>query len=322
MIKTSMGRSLGDAEKRVEPGWRRADEKRLARRWMKMVNSIVRLSTYVPKATECSRKTVASPALMLLSSFLPLESPLPETQPHRFSNDTLFDGRLICRQGCEGYRFSVDAVLAAHFPTLKPGQRVLDLGCGCGVIGLILAHRHAHITIGALELQPELAALAADNVRCNGFADRFQVACGDVRAAADYYAPESADCVVCNPPYGKPGSGRINLHDQAAQARHELNGSIDDFIRASAFCVKNRGMVTAVYPARRCNALLAALHAHKLTPKRLQPVYSYPGAENARLVLVEAVKNGGEQFEILAPFYIYERKNGDYAPAMLALYKD
>lgn len=259
---------------------------------------------------------------MLLSFFLPLEFPLPETQPHRFSNDTLFDGRLICRQGCEGYRFSVDAVLAAHFPKLKPGQRVLDLGCGCGVIGLIFAHRHAQITIGALELQPELAALAADNVRLNGFADRFQVACGDVRAVADYFAPESADCVVCNPPYGKPGSGRINLHDQAAQARHELNGSIDDFIRASAFCVKNRGMVAAVYPARRCNALLAALHAHKLTPKRLQPVYSYPGAENARLVLVEAVKNGGEQFEILAPFYIYERKNGDYAPAMLALYKD
>ncbi len=247
---------------------------------------------------------------------------MPQTQPHSFSNDTLFDGNLICRQGCEGYRFSVDAVLAAHFLAPKPGQRVLDLGCGCGVIGLILAHRHAQIALDGLELQPELAALAAENVRLNGFTDRFQVRYGDVRDVTEMFAAESVDCVVCNPPYGKPGSGRINQHDQAAQARHELHGTIDDFIRASAFCVKNRGQVALVYPARRCNALLAALHAHKLTPKRLQPVYSYPGTENARLVLVEAVKNGGEQIAILPPFYIYEHQNGDYAPAMLALYKD
>ncbi len=76
-----------------------------------------------------------------------------------------------------------------------------------------------------------------------------------------------------------------------------------------------------VYPARRSNTLLLALHEYRLTPKRLQAVYSYPGAESACLVLVEAVKNGGEQIEILAPFFIYERRNGNYTPAMHALYE-
>ena len=77
-----------------------------------------------------------------------------------------------------------------------------------------------------------------------------------------------------------------------------------------------------VYPAARCVALLAALHSHRLAAKRLPPVYSYPGAETAVLVLVEAVKNGGEQVELLAPFFIHAVRNGDYSQAMHDLYEE
>ena len=249
---------------------------------------------------------------------------MPELQQSiaDLTDDTLFSGALICRQHRDGYRFSVDAVLAAHFAVPKPGQRVLDLGCGCGVIGLILAHRQPQIAVSSLEMQADLAALAEENGNINGFGDRFQVIRGDVRTIVRLLAPESFDLVICNPPYRKKDSGRINQGDQAALARHELSGEIVDFVHAAAFAVKNRGKVVFVYPARRSNTLLAALHEQRLTPKRLQPVYSYPGAESASLVLVEAVKNGGEQVEILAPFYIYERRNGSYSPAMLALYQE
>jgi len=249
---------------------------------------------------------------------------LSETHPPHLdlTDDTLFGGRLLCRQCREGYRFSVDAVLAAHFAVAKPGQQALDLGGGCGVIGLILAHRSPDITVRSLEVQQDLADLAEANGRDNGFGDRFGVIRGDVRAIAGLVAPEAFDLVVCNPPYRRKESGRINRDDQAARARHELHGGIDDFVRAAAFAVKNRGRVVFVYPARRSNTVLVALHARRLTPKRLQPVYSYPGAEHACLVLIEAVKNGGEQLAILAPFYIYGRKNGDYAPAMQALYEE
>ena len=240
--------------------------------------------------------------------------------PHALTDDSLFQGGLICRQSRDGYRFSVDAVLAAHFAAPKPDAKVLDLGCGCGVIGLILTYRHPQITVCSLELQEQLAALAEVNGHLNGFAERFRVIRGDVCAIAAQLSPESFDLVVCNPPYRKKDSGRINTDDQAACARHELTAEVDDFVRASAFCVKNRGRVVFVYPAARCSTLLAALQGQRLTLKRLQPVYSYPGTQNARLVLVEATKNGGEQCELLAPFYIYERQNGDYSPAMHALY--
>jgi tRNA1(Val) A37 N6-methylase TrmN6 len=238
------------------------------------------------------------------------------------TDDTLFQGGLICRQSQDGYRFSVDAVIAAHFSVPKTGQQVLDLGCGCGVIGLVLAHRYPDIMVCSLELQEHLAALAQENGIRNGFTDRFRVIQGDVCAIGTLLPPESFDLVVCNPPYHKKDSGRINQDDQAACARHELTAVVEDFVRAAAFCAKNRGRVVFVYPAIRCNILLNTLQRYKLTPKRLQPVYSYPGTTSARLVLVEAMKNGGEQCEILAPFYIFEHKNGDYAPAMLALYRE
>lgn len=236
--------------------------------------------------------------------------------------DSLFAGRLLCQQPLHGYRFSVDAVLAAHFVVPKPGQRVLDLGCGCGVIGLILAHRVQEIIIHGLELQPELAQLAAENVCANEFEARMHILPGDVREPAETLQPEAYDLVVCNPPYGSGQDGRINQHVQAAMARHGLAGHLDDFVRAAAFAVCNRGRVVFIVPARRAALLLTLLRTQRLTPKRMQPIYSDPEANTTKLVLIEALKNGGEQFEILAPFYIYQQLQGDYSAAMQALYQE
>jgi len=236
------------------------------------------------------------------------------------TDDALFNGQLICRQPRDGYRFSVDAVLAAHFVTPGSNQRVLDLGSGCGVIGLILCFWYPDIVVVGLELQEALADLAEANGLSNGIDNRFSVLRGDVRAIAESMPPESVDLVVCNPPYGGKKTGRLNQDSQAAGARHDVWGGIEDFVRAAAFAVKNLGKVVFVYPARRCNTLLVTLQAHRLAPKRLLPVYSYPEAAQACLVLVEARKNGGEQIDILAPFFVHQH-GGGYSPAMRALYE-
>jgi tRNA1(Val) A37 N6-methylase TrmN6 len=190
------------------------------------------------------------------------------------------------------------------------------------VIGLILAHCCSGIEVTCLEIQDDLAALATENGRRNRFGGRFRVLRADVRNIAEALPPESFDLIVCNPPYRGRATGRLNRDGQAAHARHELHGDLLDFIRGAAFAVKNRGRVIVVYPARRSATLLATLQAQRLTPKRLQPVYSYPEAEQACLVLVEARKNGGEQVEILAPFFLYNEKNGGYTSAMQAIYQE
>ncbi|WP_161629965.1 tRNA1(Val) (adenine(37)-N6)-methyltransferase [Desulfogranum mediterraneum] len=235
--------------------------------------------------------------------------------------DTLFEGRLLCRQHLRGYRFSIDAVLLAGFARIRPPvERVLDLCAGCGVVGLILAHRHPRLRVCGLELQPALAGLARGNGQDNGFAERYRVIQGDAREVDRYLEPESFELVVCNPPYRKGQTGRLNGSAEATIARHEAQGKIAEFVRAAAFGVQNRGRVLFVYPAARLGVLIQTMENQGLRVKRLQVVYSYPGVAAASLVLVEALKNGGEQCELLPPFFIYEHKNGAYSAAMKELY--
>jgi tRNA1(Val) A37 N6-methylase TrmN6 len=238
-----------------------------------------------------------------------------------YTDDTLFEGRLVCRQHRMGYRFSVDAVLVARFCRPRPTDRVLDLGCGCGVIGLILCYLYEQLQVSGLELQPALAELASANVQLNGLQQRFQVLQGDLRRIRDFLEPESFDRVVVNPPYQKAGSGRVNPEDERAVARHEICADMESVIAASAFAVKNRGSVVLIYPAQRTGALVSFLEKYRLICKRMQPVYSYPGDDPARLILVEAVKNGGEGVCLLPPFYVYRYPDGPYSPEMAAMYQ-
>lgn len=237
-----------------------------------------------------------------------------------FTEDSLYNGELLCRQYRDGYRFSVDSILVAHFCRVSGPARVLDLGCGCGIIGLILARLHPEIELIGLEFQHDLAALAGDNIGKNGLKHRFHIIEGDVCHLKNFIDAESFDLVVCNPPYRKSGSGRINHADEAAIARHELKSNLNDMLSAATFAVKNRRPVVLVYPAARFAHLAAELTEKRLVMKQLQPVYSYPESDRASLVLVEAVKNGGEGCRFLPPFYIYCGKNKRYSPEMEKLY--
>ncbi len=237
------------------------------------------------------------------------------------SEDTLFNGRIICRQHREGYRFSVDAVLLAHFCRPVAQDRVLDLGCGCGVIGLILCHRHPELHLTGLELQPALAELARSNAEANQLGSRFAVQQADLRRISEHVQPESFDLVVSNPPYHRIGGGRISREDECALARHEICANADSVLAAAAFAVRNRGVVCCVYPAERLASVLAVMLRTRLTPKRLLPVHSYPEDNQARLVLIEAMKNGGEGLRLLPPLHVWQRRNGPYSSEVAAMFR-
>ena len=237
--------------------------------------------------------------------------------------DSLFEGRLVCRQPLEGYRFSVDSILLAHFSPVQDGDSVLDMGCGCGVIGLIMLFRWQTLCqrLAGLELQPELAELARQNGQLNGFDEKYTVVEGDLRTIKNFFQAESFSRVVINPPYYIKGTGRESAGRQSLIARHQVCASTDQIMAAASRVVKNRGVVSVVFPADGLIDLAGCMVAAHLRPKRIQMVYSYPEQTGAAaLVLVEAVKNGGTGTKILPPFYVYQKKNGNYSFAMQRLY--
>jgi len=143
---------------------------------------------------------------------------------------------------------------------------------------------------------------------------------GDLRSANELLEVGAFDMVVCNPPYYGLGRGQQNPKDEQAVARHELKAGLPDIVKAAAFALRTKGRLVVVYPAARGAALLAALKQRQLEPKRLQAVYPHPGAEGT-LLLVEAVKGGGEELTVLPPLYVYDRPGGDYSPEVAAFYR-
>jgi tRNA1Val (adenine37-N6)-methyltransferase len=220
--------------------------------------------------------------------------------------DTLFDGRLKIRQKKEGYRFSIDALLLSHFAELRPKDRVIDLGTGCGVIPLILIFRRKAEAVIGVEVQPSLAELARQNVSLNRFSSKIEIWERDFKDLAGERG--IFDCVLCNPPYRRRGSGRVNPQEEKALARHEINATLEDVLQAAHHLLKNKGRFCSIYPASRTADLFQGLRRFHLEPKRVQFVHSR-SQEDARLVLVEALKEGKTQIKVLSPFILYDSQN-------------
>lgn len=212
--------------------------------------------------------------------------------------DRFLEGRLRLIQSKDGYRFSIDAILLSQFVTVKAGDVVIDLGTGCGVILLSLLFKRPVGHAFGLEIQEELASQAMRNVLLNGFGERMGVILGDIRFPP--IAHESADVVICNPPYRKVRSGRLNPDRRRAVARHEILASIDDILQAGRYLLRKKGRLALIYPSVRLADILVRLRRFNLEPKRLQ--LNYPCLESgAKLALIEASLGGHPGLEVLPP---------------------
>lgn len=214
------------------------------------------------------------------------------------SVDRFLDGQLRVIQSVDGYRFSIDAIFLAEFVTIRPGDTVVDLGTGCGIIPIILFLTKPVGRAIGLEIQKELAFQAVRNARLNRLDHRLDIVRGDIRRPP--LACACANVVVCNPPYRKIKSGRINPDARRAVARHELLTSIHDILHAGAYLLKKKGRIALIYPAGRLTDILVRLRQIQLEPKRIQ--LHYPDLDSgAKLALIEAMRGGRPGLEVLPP---------------------
>ena len=212
--------------------------------------------------------------------------------------DRFMDGRLKLIQSKDGYRFSIDAILLAEFVTIRQGDVVVDLGTGCGVIPLFLLLTKSVGYSFGLEIQEELAGQAARNVLLNGFDDKMGVILGDIKNPP--IAEESADVVICNPPYRQVKSGRINPDSRRAIARHEIMANIDDILHAARSVLRKKGRFAVIYSSVRLADILARMRRFNLEPKKIQIIYPDLNSD-AKLVLVEAILGGRPGLKISPP---------------------
>ncbi len=235
------------------------------------------------------------------------------------SVDALFGGRLWIAQRRDGYRFSIDAVLLAHFVTVRPADKIVDLGSGNGVVAVALAFLHPAASVTGVELQRSMVDRAQRSVRWNHLGDRVRIVHGDVREGARQIPGAGEfDAAVCNPPYRGAASGRISAGDERRAARHELHGSLADFLGAAASLVRSKGRAALVHLASRAVDVVATMRKVGLEPKRLRMIHSDPDAE-ASLLLVEGVKHGRSGLTVLKPLILYDEAKNYTAEAAAIL---
>lgn len=237
----------------------------------------------------------------------PSPAPPPRTEP----------GGLTLRQPKRGYRYSLDPFLLADFCRPRPKERILDLGAGVGVIGLLLAKRHPTVQVTGIELQPDLALFAAENARSNSLDERCRIIRGDLREAPRFLPPEHFHRVVANPPFRRPGSGAPPPDSGRAAARQELTFTIADLAGTAAALLRFGGSLCAIHLAERLPELCKALDESGLAPKKLRLVAPY-GTTAPRLCLVSAIKGGRPGLSVLPQLVLHE-PGGQYTGEVAAM---
>ena len=230
----------------------------------------------------------------------------------KFITDKLVNCALKLSQPEKGYRFSIDSlILAAHvidvqnIASLKSGnKKIIDIGCGCGIISVLIATKFANLKITGIEIQEELFYFAKKNICANKLENIVNVLHKDIGNVQINEIGGKADIVVSNPPYKKRNSGRLNPDLQKAIARHEIALDIDMLFKCSNKLLKEKGKLYLIFPASRVSDLFAAMERYKFTPDFIRFIHSKNSSAAKRIILC-SVKNSKKLCTVYSPFYIH-----------------
>ena len=206
----------------------------------------------------------------------------------------------------DGFRLGTDSVLLSQFVTLPRRARVADLGSGCGSLGLLLCARDGECSVTGIELDESAHALALQNIENNRLAHRMTALHGDVRELRALLPAGGFDCVLSNPPYFPPRSGKLS--EKAPSARSELTLPLQALCSAAAWLLQTGGRFSVVHRPERLCDLFCAMRENGLEPKRLRFVRHRADCP-PNLVLIEARRGGRPGLQTEADF-ISQKSDG------------
>ena len=221
-------------------------------------------------------------------------------------------------QDPDRFCFGMDAVLLSGFASTKPGDKVLDMGTGTGIIPILMEAKTEAAHLTGLEIQPESADMALRSVQLNDLQDKISIVTGDIKEAKTIFPKASFHVITSNPPYMIGQHGLVNPHGEKAIARHEILCTLEDVIENAAALLVPGGHFYMVHRPFRLAEIITTLTKYRLEPKRMQLVYPYIDKE-PNMVLIEAVRGGKSRMQVEKPLIVYE-KPGVYTQEIYDVY--
>ena len=222
-------------------------------------------------------------------------------------------------QNKNGFCFGIDAVLLSDFAKdIRNNAKVLDLGTGTGILGILLCGKTNLSKIYGIEVQSEVANMALRSITLNNLNNKFEIINDNVKNLSNHFENGSFDAIVSNPPYKKNDSGLKNEDEGKLISRHEITASLEDFISISSKMLKNNGSLYMVHRPERLSDLFTLLNKYNLEPKVLRTVHSYYNSK-PKLILVKATKGAKSFLNIEKPLVIYNT-DGTYTDEIYKIY--
>ena len=194
----------------------------------------------------------------------------------RFKQFTIQQEHATMKVGTDG------VLLGAWASVPEPGCRVLDIGCGTGLIALMIAQRTKNVVVDALEIHSSSARQAKENFRDSPWKDRIRC----MQSSFQDYASlckSRYDLIICNPPFfsasSKTPSKEKNL------ARHDDSLSLEDIFRGSVSLMKKTAIISLILPGQKEVQAMDLIKVYKLHCNRLTRVIPAPGKPIKRILL-------------------------------------
>lgn len=233
--------------------------------------------------------------------------------------DDLQAGGFRLWQNRRFFRFGTDGVLLADYARCRPGERMIDLCSGTGIVPFLLLARGEARAAEALEIQPYLCALMARSREENGCGERLRIFEADLREIRSVLPGNCYDLVTVNPPYEPVGRGIPGQSTRRNLARREIACTLEDVTGAAAYLLRPGGRLVMVHRPRRMAEVFLAMRDRKLAPARLRLVEPAAGAP-AVLFLIEGIFCGKRELRV-EPSLIMQGPDGSCTAEMNRIYR-
>jgi tRNA1Val (adenine37-N6)-methyltransferase len=198
------------------------------------------------------------------------------------TRDYFYEKKVTILQNRDGYRFSVDAPILAHFLPTSP-HPALEIGCGSGVVSLLALYTNTFPQITAVEISESQSLLAEKNAQVNFCSTRLRIVCADFREVSKHFP--RFHTIFSNPPFYSPLKGHVSQNNEIRQAKFEVSLNLAELLSHAAPLLEDSGSLYLIFPAEREGELVKAAEKVGLFPAAVRRIYPFATGKADRLVI-------------------------------------